>query len=108
MPFHFFRMLGGACSIAAMPLVWAQTGAPSTPLEGAIVRPSPLQNPVPLRYQSVMTQYRPYSDQIVGSWAEANRTVEQVGGWRAYAREASQPESEGVKAPAAHGTGTQP
>jgi hypothetical protein len=29
----------------------------------------------------------------VGSWREANDTVNRIGGWRAYAREAKQPQS---------------
>jgi hypothetical protein len=37
----------------------------------------------------------------VGSWREANDTVNRIGGWRAYAREAKPPES---PPPAANGT----
>ena len=43
-------------------------------------------------HRSALTGYRPYADQQVGSWREANETVNRIGGWRVYAREARQPE----------------
>lgn len=59
-------------------------------------RPDPLdaETAVPtLVYQSAFTQYRPLGEERPISWREANDTVTRVGGWRAYAREAQQPES---------------
>ena len=50
-----------------------------------------------LRYESVFARYRYYRDEKTGPWREANDTVESVGGWRMYAREAQQPD---VNAPA--------
>ena len=44
-------------------------------------------------YRSVLGAYRPAGDVKVGSWKDANETVARIGGWRVYAREASQPES---------------
>ena len=41
----------------------------------------------PLTYRSVFDGYRPFSDQPVVSWREANDLVGRIGGWRAYARE---------------------
>ena len=32
---------------------------------------------------------RPFADQPVAPWAQSNATVGRIGGWRAYAREAS-------------------
>jgi len=46
-----------------------------------------------LRYESVFARYKSYRDEKTGAWREANETVERVGGWRAYAREAQQPDS---------------
>ena len=39
-------------------------------------------------YGSAFDGYRPYSDQPVLSWREANDRVGQIGGWRTYAKEA--------------------
>ena len=40
-------------------------------------------------FRSVLEGYQPFSDEPVGSWREANDTVGRIGGWRAYAKEAS-------------------
>ena len=58
-------------------------------------RPDPL-NPsaaVPaLVHHSTLSGYRAAGEVKVGSWREANESVARIGGWRAYAREANQPE----------------
>ncbi len=46
-----------------------------------------------LRYESVFARYRSYRDEKTGSWRESNDTVDRIGGWRAYAKEAQSPES---------------
>lgn len=38
-------------------------------------------------YRSVLTGYLPYADSKFESWAKANQTVQELGGWRAYAKE---------------------
>lgn len=43
-------------------------------------------------YRSALSTYRPHAEQPVGAWREANETVNRVGGWRAYAREARVPQ----------------
>lgn len=43
-----------------------------------------------LHYQSPLAGYRAHADQDVGAWRAANERVGQVGGWKAYAREAAQ------------------
>lgn len=42
----------------------------------------------PLTYQSSLTALTPLNEPRLGSWQSANETVNRVGGWRAYAREA--------------------
>ena len=44
-----------------------------------------------MAYQSALKGYRPNTEAAVGSWKDANDTVHQAGGWRAYAKEAQQP-----------------
>ena len=46
-----------------------------------------------LPYQSVLGTYQSYQDQPVSSWREINDEVGKIGGWRAYAREASESEA---------------
>jgi hypothetical protein len=38
-------------------------------------------------YESAFEGYRPFSAEEVGDWRQANETVREIGGWRAYARE---------------------
>ena len=83
-----------------LPLAAQAQAAARTP------RPDPL-NPtatVPaLTYvSSLKLEQRPTTDAPV-SWREANDTVARIGGWRVYAREASQPAPESKPTPHVHG-----
>jgi len=73
--------------------------AASAPVHGqaevAVPRPDPLQASAPVPpvvYRPVLASYRRAGELSVGSWREANDTVTRIGGWRAYTREANQPE----------------
>ena len=46
-----------------------------------------------ISYASPIADYQPYVDEKIVSWKAANDKVEQIGGWRAYAKEAQRPES---------------
>jgi hypothetical protein len=46
-------------------------------------------------YRSAFEGYRPYKDEPLLPWRQANDTVGRIGGWQAYAREA-----QGAAAPA--------
>lgn len=48
---------------------------------------------VVLPYRSVFDGYKKFDDQPVASWTQTNATVEKIGGWRVYAKEARQPDS---------------
>lgn len=41
----------------------------------------------PLAYRSAMEGYKPFVDEKPVPWKEANETVRQRGGWKAYAKE---------------------
>ena len=81
---------------AQMPHNHAAMGA-AKPTASVPVAPSAANA---LRYESVFARYKSYRDEKTGAWREANETVERVGGWRAYAREAQQPDSTTPAAPA--------
>jgi hypothetical protein len=52
-------------------------------------------------HRSSLSAYRPLSDESEPvPWREANDRVGRIGGWRAYAREASRPEPAASEAPA--------
>ena len=88
MKFSIHHGLLLAAWLAASPLVHAQAdpkaGKPD-PSDAMAVVPA-------ATYSSPLARYRPAGETKLGSWHEANETVTRIGGWRAYAREASQPE----------------
>lgn len=40
-----------------------------------------------LEYQSAFEGYQAYSDSEIQNWPKANQLVDEIGGWRVYARE---------------------
>ena len=75
------RLVLGAALLCLGPL--AQGAAPAA-------RPDPMDASAPVpAFQHVPSfgGYRPYAEQPVGVWRDANERVRQAGGWRAYARE---------------------
>ncbi|AVP58181.1 hypothetical protein C7H73_11255 [Pulveribacter suum] len=65
--------------------------------------PVPSQTPA-LPYNSAMEGYKALSDEKPIPWRAANTTVEQRGGWRAYAKEAAGEDAAGTPS-AGHGQG---
>lgn len=55
----------------------------------------------PPPWRSAFDGYQPFSDEKTVPWRQANGTVQGVGGWRAYAREAARPASAAASAPPA-------
>ena len=53
-----------------------------------------------LKYQSPFRDYRPFDDAKPIPWKDANDEVGRIGGWRAYAKEASETPSAQPTAPA--------
>ena len=52
----------------------------------------------PSVYVSPFKQYQPLGDEPVAPWKSTNEVVEKAGGWKAYAKEAQQPDV-GTKPP---------
>lgn len=59
---------------------------------------SPVETPTP-SYRSVFSQYKAFDEQDVATWRKTNETVEKVGGWRVYAKEARQPDAAETQKP---------
>lgn len=91
-----------------MTLLAAASLAPAQGTPGRTERADPLdaQARVPaVAYQSSLARYRGLGDDTRMAWKEANETVNRIGGWRAYAREAQQPDA-AAPAPASAPTAT--
>lgn len=78
-------------AVLALPALAQPAGAASA---------EPMGQERPLPYRSALDGYRPFADQTVGPWTESNATVGQIGGWRAYAREAQGGQAAPVNGPA--------
>ena len=72
------------------PLATAQTSAvsPAKP-----VAPAATAEAAPPPYRSTLEGYQRYTDEKIVNWKEANDTTARIGGWREYARQASQPQT---------------
>ena len=46
----------------------------------------------PATYRSALEAYQPFTDEKIVNWKEANDQVSRIGGWRAYAKQAQQPQ----------------
>jgi hypothetical protein len=90
----FLRMLPVIAACALPPAASAQTVLPD-PLDAKAGVPA-------LRHQSAFARYKPLGEDKPVAWRQANDTVTGIGGWRAYARQAQQPET---PPPAAAGAG---
>ncbi len=92
-----FLVAGTLSLAAAAPLAWAQP-APG----GSKPDPQEVNASVPrVIYRSPLADYRALSDEKVKSWKETNDKVGRIGGWRAYAKEAQEPEPAGNSTPLA-------
>jgi hypothetical protein len=90
------RRLLPATLLAMAASVGAQTSVP------ARLDPSSPAASVPAAaYRSALSGYQRYQEQPASSWKEANDTVNRIGGWRVYAREASQSAAPSAAASAA-------
>lgn len=72
-------------------LATAQTSAvsPAKP-----VAPPATADAAPPPYRSALEGYQRYTDEKIVNWKEANDTTARIGGWREYAKEASQPQAQ--------------
>lgn len=91
-----------ALAVALSATVHAQTAAQAPRPTALTPRadPADARSEVPrIAYRSPMQGYRPYADTEPAPWVETNNTVNRIGGWRVYAKEARQPDA--PEAPAA-------
>ncbi|KQP22714.1 hypothetical protein [Pseudorhodoferax sp. Leaf267] len=80
-PAHWLAALASLVALAAV----AQPAPPAPPAAPPAVP----------AYRSAFEGYRPMADDKPIPWRQANETVRQRGGWKAYAQEAEAPAAEG-------------
>ncbi len=84
------RLATFAVPVVSTAVLWASVAlAQPTPTPPAAPR---IPEAVPAGFQSVLEGYKPYTEEKAVNWKAANDTTAQIGGWRAYAKEASQSE----------------
>jgi len=84
-----------AWAAVGLPVLAAAAQGPTAPrlsAEPTAPRPTDAKASVPAAlYRSPFTGYEAYADTPVAPWRDINDLVRQRGGWRAYARESSEP-----------------
>lgn len=92
------RLFVAACAtlFGALQMSQAQTPPPQPSLRSGdastIVRPDPLDPRVAVpavTYRSPLAGYKRHAEEPVVSWQKSNETVNRIGGWRTYTREAA-------------------
>ncbi len=79
--------LSASAQVSPMPAV-----PPSAPKSAAVNRSAPEP------YRSAFEGYQPFAEEKLLPWKDTNATVEKIGGWRAYAKEARQADSKAAPA----------
>lgn len=89
---HRFLIAPPRLATFAVPAVLAAALSTSAAFAQPMPAPTPasvVNQAAPLGFTSAMEGYKPYTDDAVTNWKAANDTVAQIGGWRAYAKEAA-------------------
>jgi hypothetical protein len=79
-----FNFLPARWLAVLLALAACAAGAQSGPAPAATVA---TEAAPPLAYRSAMEGYKPFVEEKPVPWKEANETVRQRGGWKAYAKE---------------------
>jgi hypothetical protein len=82
------QRLARSLAIAAGGLLMLGTAAAQSQARPSVPDPLNAEARVPaVIHRSAIASHRSAADQPVGSWREANETVNRIGGWRTYAKE---------------------
>lgn len=93
-----------ALSVLTLPSAAVASPGPSPAASAGRGDPADPARPVPrLEHRSVLGAYRAAHDVPAVDWRTANQTVNRIGGWRAYAREAAAAAAPPPSAPASGG-----
>ena len=100
-------------SVIALLVVSLWTAQATAQINAAALTPpvasAAMSSAAPPAYRSAFEGYQPYTDEKIVNWKQANDTVGQIGGWRAYSKEASQePSADSAVKPAASAAPAKP
>jgi hypothetical protein len=89
-PFNIHRGSSFRCRMAfvallSLPGLSSIAHAQTSPAAAPSMKQAPAEAPA---FRSAFEGYKPYTDDGAPEWKKANDAVGQIGGWRAYAREA--------------------
>lgn len=84
--------------LSALPALALAQASPASAQSAVLVNPAAASAPTPPEYRSAFEGYKPYTDEKMLSWKEANDRVGGIGGWRVYAKEAQEPAAPGPAA----------
>ena len=82
------------------------SGQASAVVPAKPVAPAAMADAAPPPYRSALEGYQRYTDEKTVNWKEANDATARIGGWREYAKEASQ--SQTPDGSTKHDSGTAP
>ena len=82
-----------ALALATLPfyagIVQAQAAPPNAPSTSSSASAA-MTREAPSTYRSAFEGYKPYTDEKIIDWKQANDSTGKIGGWREYAKEAQQ------------------
>lgn len=84
------------------------SAASATGATAASAKPNAAGTSMPLQFESVLSRYKPMTDQKLGSWRDANDTVRRIGGWRTYLKESQAPDAPVTATPTAPSSSARP
>ncbi len=91
---RYFSKLPRWLALLAMSLGVTAAHAQTAPVAPPMTEKAPTAQVAPAPYQSALDGYKPYTEEKTGNWKEANDLSARIGGWRAYAKEAAQGETD--------------
>lgn len=91
MSIHLDSNLPAALALLVASL-WATQATAQTSAVAPVkpVAPAAVADTAPPPYRSALEGYQRYTDEKTVNWKDANDAVARIGGWREYAKEASQ------------------
>ena len=104
---HARRLVLAIAALLTLPFYVGVAHAQTHTAPAALTSPSASSPPsamtqiAPAPYRSAMEGYKPYTDEKVIDWKQANDSTGRIGGWREYAKEAQQPDAADASAKSA-------
>lgn len=92
---RFYSNLPAALALLAVSSWATQVHAQTSPAAAAtnVTPAASAEDAAPPGYRSAFEGYQRYTDEKTVNWKEANDAVGRIGGWRVYAKEASEPDA---------------